>query len=101
MIFLIISYNYTVPTAPIILSVTNIGGSDYGATITWVPSNNGGSPIITYYIFVNLGFKTDASPTLTSTRIINMVPGTNSITMKAVNNIGSSLFSNSITITIN
>ena len=94
-------YNLTVPTAPIILSVTNIGGSDYGATITWAPSNNGGSPIIKYDIYANGSLRTYALPPLTSKRITNMNYGTNSIKMNALNDIGPSLFSNSITIMIN
>jgi hypothetical protein len=48
-----------------------------------------------------LVFNAYALPPLTSTRIINVDSGTNSIRMKAVNTIGTSLFSNSITITIN
>ena len=98
----VVTFVPSVPSVPIILSVTDyIGSSDYGATINWIPPYDGGSPIIQYAIFVNFSFKDNALSTLTSKRIINMGSGINIIRIQAQNNIGYSLFSNEVTITIN
>ena len=98
----VVTFVPSVPSVPIILSVTDyIGSSDYGATINWIPPYDGGSPIRQYAIYVNLSFKDNALSTLTSKRIINMESGTNIIRIQAQNDIGYSLFSNEVTITIN
>lgn len=105
------------PSAPTITNYTNtpVGywteqqpPESYGVIIYWTPlAANGGSPITAYNIYVNgstipivINAPSTSTPTSTLTPINFPANTTNSITMKAQNVVGLSIFSNTLTFSL-
>jgi fibronectin type 3 domain-containing protein len=83
-----------VPAAPVLSGTAGVGS----ITLTWTVPNNGGSPI-TKYSLVKDGVRL-TNPKAGTTSYVDMVPSgqTHSYQIKAINAVGASKYSNTVTV---